>query len=133
METLSIILNSIQNYILQLDWPYIFTFIILCYGINHYKAKDGIQKATGMLTRTRYRVILVGLIYGIVIYFLRGYTLGHVENLFQSLVFALVFHKLIVEALIYWLAKHGLPQSVSKHLLSEEQLQKTGREEDENK
>ncbi len=124
METLTLIISNIQNYMTSLDWSYINTFIILCYGINHYKVTEGLQKVTGAQTRTRYRVILVGIAYGIALYFLRGYSVQHIENLFQSFVFALVFHKFIVEALLYWLAKHGLPESISKHLLDEEQLKK---------
>lgn len=113
-----------KNYMAALDWQYIITFIIICYGINHYKVKEGLQKTTGTQTRTRYRVIIIGAVYGVALYFLRGYQLQQIENLFQSFIFALVFHKFIVEALLYWLVKHGLPQSISKHLLSEEQLKK---------
>ena len=122
METLTAITANIQNYMTSLDWSYIITFIIICYGLNHYKVKEGLQKATGSQVRTRYRVILVGVLYAVVLYFLRGYTLPQAENLFQSFIFALVFHKFIVEALLYWLAKHALPESISKHLLSEEQI-----------
>lgn len=131
METLTLIISNIQNYMVSLDWSYIITFIILCYGINHYKVKEGLQKVTGTQTRTRYRVILVGLVYGIILYFLRSYTIQHIENLLQSFIFAMVFHQLILESIIYWLAKHGLPESIVKHLLTEEQLQKL--HDDENK
>lgn len=122
METLTAIIANIQNYMTSLDWSYIITFIIICYGLNHYKVKEGLQKATGSQVRTRYRVILVGVLYAVALYFLRGYNLPQAENLFQSFIFALVFHKFIVEALLYWLAKHALPESISKHLLSEEQI-----------
>lgn len=129
METLTEIIAQIKNYMTALDWQYIITFIIICYGINHYKVKEGLQKATGTQTRTRYRVIIIGIVYGAGLYFLRGYKMQHIENLFQSLIFALVFHKFIVEALLYWLAKHALPESISKHLLDKEQLKKiTGNE-----
>jgi hypothetical protein len=124
METLTEIISHIQNYMTSLDWSYIITFIIICYGINHYKVKEGLQKATGTETRTRYRVIIIGVLYAVGLYFLRGYNREHIENLFQSFIFALVFHKFIVEALLYWLAKHALPESISKHLIDEEQLQK---------
>ncbi|MFY9308551.1 MAG: hypothetical protein WAQ28_05800 [Bacteroidia bacterium] len=124
METLTQIISHIQNYMTSLDWPYIITFIIICYGLNHYKVKEGLQKVTGTHTRTRYRVIIVGVLYGAGLYFMRGYKLQQIENLFQSFIFALVFHKFMVEALLYWLAKHGLPESISKHFLNEDQLQK---------
>lgn len=122
METLTDIIAQIKNYMTALDWQYIITFIIICYGINNYKVKEGIQKVTGAQTRTRYRVILIGIIYGTGLYFLRGYKIQQIENLFQSFIFALVFHKFIVEALLFWLVKHALPESISKHLVDEEQL-----------
>jgi hypothetical protein len=122
METLTQIISHIQNYMTSLDWSYIITFIIICYGLNHYKVKEGLLKATGTHTRTRYRVIIIGVLYGTGLYFMRGYKLQ--QNLFQSFIFALVFHKFMVEALLYWLAKHGLPESISKHFLNEDQLQK---------
>lgn len=129
METLTEIIAQIKNYMTALDWQYIITFIIICYGINHYKVKEGLQKATGAQTRTRYRVTIIGIVYGTGLYFLRGYKIQHIENLFQSFIFALVFHKFIVEALLYWLAKHALPESISKHLLDKEQLKQiTGNE-----
>ncbi len=124
METLTEIIAHIQHYMTSLDWQYIITFIIICYGINHYKVKEGLQKATGTQTRTRYRVIIIGVVYAVGLYFLRGYKLQQIENLFQSFIFALVFHKFIVEALLYWLAKHALPESISKHILTEEQIKK---------
>ena len=62
METLTDIIAQIKNYMTALDWQYIITFIIICYGINHYKVKDGFQKATGTQFRTRYRVIIIGII-----------------------------------------------------------------------
>ena len=124
METLTEIIAHIQSYMTSLDWQYIITFIIICYGINHYKVKEGLQKATGTQTRTRYRVIIIGVVYAVGLYFLRGYKLQQIENLFQSFIFALVFHKFIVEALMYWLAKHALPESISKHILTEEQIKK---------
>lgn len=128
METVSQIISSIENYISGLDWSYIITFIIICYGINHYKIKEGITSATGKQTRTRYRVVLIGLVYGIILFFIRGYKLSQVETLLQSFIFALVFHKLVIEALVYWLAKKGLPESISKHLLDEEQLKNISNE-----
>lgn len=123
MEAITTFIEHIKNYVLGLDWPYMITFIIISYGVNHYKVAEGVHSKTGIKMRTRYRVALVGLAYGIVIYFLRSYSRTNIENLFQSFVFALVFHKLVLEALFYWLAKHGLPEAIAKHILTQEQLQ----------
>jgi len=124
METFSAIILQLKTYMNSLDWAYMITYIIICYGINHYKVREGLRRATGTHTATRYRVILIGLLYGITIYFLRGYTKEHIENLFESFIFALVFHKFIVESFLYYLAKHFLPEEISKHLLDEEQIKK---------
>lgn len=118
------IILQIKNYINSLDWQYIITFIIICYGLNHYKVKEGLQKATGTQTRTRYRVAIIGIVYAIILYFLRGYELRQIENQLQSFIFALVFHKFIIEGILYWLVKHVFPESISKHLLNPQQLKK---------
>ena len=124
METLFGIISQLKAYMNSLDWAYMITYIIICYGINHYKVREGLRKATGTQTSTRYRVMLIGVLYGIAIYFLRGYTKEHIENLFESFIFALIFHKFIIESFLYYLAKHVLPQEISKHLLDEEQIKK---------
>jgi hypothetical protein len=130
METVAEITDKVRGYIAALDWQYIITFIIICFGINHYKVKEGLQKVTGVCTRTRYRVIIVGVVYGAGIYFIRGYKLIQLENLVQSCIFALVFHKFIIEAVLFWLVKHGLPESISKHLVDSEQIKKINGTED---
>jgi hypothetical protein len=124
METASQIITLIGNYLTGLDWQYIITFIILCYGLNHYRVKASIGWFTGTLLRTRYRVVLVGIIYGAILFFIRDYKVAQIEILLQSFIFAMVFHKLLVESLVYWLAKKALPESISKHLLEEENLKK---------
>lgn len=130
METVAEIIEKVRTYMGALDWQYIITFIIICFGMNHYKVKEGLQKVTGICTRTRYRVIIVGVAYGTAIYFIRGYKLSQLENLVQSFIFALVFHKFIIEAILFWLVKHGLPESISKHLVDSEQLKKINGTED---
>lgn len=81
----------IANYIGNLDWTYIITFIIIAYGITHFKLKEGLK------IKTRYLVGVVGVIYAIALYFIRGYEPVMAEPLFQSFVFALVFHKLLLD------------------------------------
>ncbi len=121
MQTITEILSQIGQYVAGLDWAYMLTFIIITIGINSYclnRKTDVVIK-----TRTRYRVVLIGLLYGVTIYFTRSYTIKQAEMLFQSFVFALVFHKLIVEAVLYWLVKQGLPDSIARHFIEEQKLE----------
>ncbi|HEY9084018.1 MAG TPA: hypothetical protein VIN73_11840 [Vicingaceae bacterium] len=97
--------NQITTYVSGLDWTYIITFIIIAYGCNHHKVKGGIKTVTGVQSKTKYRVAFIGLLYGVALYFIRGYQLEKVECLFQSFVFALVFHKLILEGLTTYIGK----------------------------
>lgn len=120
MQTVTEILSHISQYVAGLDWAYMLTFIIITIGINSYclnrKSKPVVQ------TRTRYRVAVIGLLYGATLYFTRSYTIQQAEILFQSFVFALVFHKLIIEAVLYWLIKKGLPDSIASHFIDEQKL-----------
>jgi hypothetical protein len=122
METASQIISLLENYFVSLDWSYIMTFIIIGYGINHYKVKESLGNAGGKNTRTRYKIVLVGIVYAVILFFLRGYKLPQAEVLLQSFIFAIVFHKLVIEAFVYWMVKKGLPESISKHLLDQEQI-----------
>ena len=99
------IVNQITNYVRELDWMYILTFIVIAYGFNHVRVKQGIEKVTRVKSKTKYRVALVGVLYGITLYFTRGYSLENIEGLFQSFVFAFVFHKMIIEGLIHFITK----------------------------
>lgn len=104
--------NQISNYVSSLDWAYILTFIVIAYGINHYWVKEKIKKATKVKSKTRYRTAIVGLLYGIGIYFIRDYELANVECLFQSFVFAIVFHKLIIEGVVAFIGKKFTPSAI---------------------
>ncbi|MCH3884526.1 hypothetical protein [Tenacibaculum aquimarinum] len=91
------ILQHISNYLNSLDWSYILTFIVIAYGLNHYRATDFFYEVFKLKIATRYRVFIIGLVYGIALYFIRGYQLKMIEYLLQSFAFALVFHKLLLE------------------------------------
>jgi len=104
--------NQISNYVSSLDWAYILTFIVIAYGINHHWVKEKIKNATKVKSRTRYRTAIVGLLYGTGIYFIRGYELEKVECLFQSFVFAIVFHKLIIEGMVAFIGKKFTPSAI---------------------
>ena len=87
------------------------TFIFMAYGINHFRVRKTLQ-SIGLNIRTRYRTALIGLCYGIVLYFVKDYRAAQAETLFQSFVFTLVFHKLLLEKLLLFLA----PASLKKHI-----------------
>lgn len=121
MQTITEILSQIGQYVAGLDWAYMLTFIIITIGINSFFLN--LKNEAVVKTRTRYRVALIGLLYGVTLYFTRSYTVKEAEMLFQSFVFALVFHKLIIEAVLYWLVKKGLPESIAGHFISQEKIE----------
>ncbi|MFC4633497.1 hypothetical protein ACFO3O_06240 [Dokdonia ponticola] len=87
------------DYLISLDWGYVITFILISHLVNQSKVTTWFFKKTNVKIRTRYRVLFIGVGYGILVYLLRGYTVANIEGLFQSFVFAMVFHKLVVERL----------------------------------
>ncbi|MBL6444688.1 hypothetical protein JMN32_00100 [Fulvivirga sp. 29W222] len=99
--------GQLIQYVIELDWAYILTFIFIAYWINTEKVTSWIKKLTGLVVRTRYRVAALGLIYGIIIFYLRGYDRSGIELLFRSFIFALVFHKLIIDTILSWLTPAG--------------------------
>lgn len=96
METPTIleIGKHILNYSLGLDWTFIISFILLAYGAIHVKEKENLK------IETRYLVALVGLVYSVILFFIRNYNLQQVDALFQSFIFALVFHKLLIDKVL---------------------------------
>lgn len=92
-------IDYLFEYLASLDWGYIITFILISHLVNQTKILSWFYKVTKVKIRTRYRVLLIGIGYGILVYLLRGYDISKIECLFQSFVFAMVFHKLVVERL----------------------------------
>lgn len=107
METPTIfeIGKHILNYALSLDWTFIISFILLAYGAIHVKEKENLK------IETRYLVALVGLIYGIALYFVRSYNLQQVDVVFQSFIFALVFHKLLIDKVLTYVRNVLFPKT----------------------
>ena len=97
---MEILFDNITNYLNALDWMYILTFILIGYIVNYCKLTELFTKLTGLKIRTRYRVAIVGTIYSVVIYFVRGYRYTEIEVLLASFVFALVFHNLLIDTLV---------------------------------
>ena len=95
--------RQVLHYLQNLDWAYILTFIIIGYVVNSQWFTRRVKQKTGICLKRRYRMAMLGFLYAVAIYFIRGYKLKHIEALFQSFVFALVFHKLMIEGLISFL------------------------------
>jgi len=97
MKTLFSITHYINQYLSGLDWTYIFTFILITYGLRTFTPWF---KKTRLSLGRRYRVTLIGILYAALLAWIRGNSLAQVELLLSSFVFALVFHKLIIDHLI---------------------------------
>ena len=110
------ILNQITGYINGLDWSYIFTFIIIAYFLNQQKITGKLRKVTGICAKTRYRVAIIGVLYAILLYVIRGNDLTQIESLFTSFAFAMVFHKLVIDVVINFFAKRVLPDQAGKQV-----------------
>jgi len=97
--------RQITHYVVQLDWAYILTFIIIAYGINQSSITDKIYEKIKIRLHKKYRTFLIGFIYGIVLFFLRDYRINQIESLLQSFIFAFVFHKMIIDGLMKYLGR----------------------------
>ncbi len=99
MEVVKLILQKLMSYLSSLDWAYMITLIAICYAMEREGVKEKMKLWTRIEIKKKYRVLLIGIFYGTLIYFLRGYTISHIEMLLQSFVFAMVFHKVLIEEL----------------------------------
>ncbi len=90
-------MEQMGDYILGLDWAYMLTFTILCFAIENTVNQDQFKRRISLLPQKKYRVFFAGSLYGALIYFIRSYSPINIERLFQSFVFVLVFHKMLLE------------------------------------
>ena len=88
------------QYITSLDWSYIITFILLAYGTNQPKVRGFFYKVFRFRLKTRYRTLIVGVIYGVILFFIRGKDTRQIEELFKALLFAMIFHKLMIDQIV---------------------------------
>lgn len=116
-EILTSLLDQLLFYIVGLDWTYILTFILIAHVANTSKVRLFIKNLTGLEIRTRYRVVILGLAYGTLLYFLRGYDITGIELLLRSFIFTLVFHKLIIDTLLSYLGGTGSNRSKNNELV----------------
>ncbi|KAA1247913.1 hypothetical protein [Aquimarina sp. RZ0] len=100
MEELNIftrILNQFGHYINQLDWGYIFTFMIMAYASNKINTKNKIWKWVPKYMSVKWWPVIVGLLYACALFFVRDHTFIQGEMLFKSFVFAVAFQHTILE------------------------------------
>ncbi len=115
-------ISKLMAYLGNLDWTYILTLIALSYFVvkDELIAKGKLGKVT-WISKLRpafiaipeaWRVFIVGVLYGSLLHFIRDYQgKDWIENLFNSLVFAMVFHKLLLNRLMSKLDKYIFPSS----------------------
>lgn len=96
------IIERLIDYVTELDWSFIVTFILLAYGANQPKARRFFKKMCWCSLRTRYRTLLVGFLYGALLFVLRGSDTGQIEPLFKALIFAMTFHQLLIDRVIHF-------------------------------
>jgi Mn2+/Fe2+ NRAMP family transporter len=95
---MEIVMEQFANFLNTLDWVYIFSFILITQAIMYYRVPQFIGRGTGIKIRNRYQVLIIGLIYGIIVFFVRGYDLPKVLSLFISFLLATTFHKFLLES-----------------------------------
>ena len=97
---MSWVVSQMTQYITSLDWSYIITFILLAYGTNQPKVRGFFYKVFRFRLKTRYRTLIVGVIYGVILFFIRGKDTRQIEELFKALLFAMIFHKLMIDQIV---------------------------------
>lgn len=114
-------ITKVVEYLNQLDWLYIITITIISYFmsrdqlITHTKL-DNVKwikkvRPTLLSVPAAWRVLLVGIIYGTFLHYIRGYHgKDWVEGMVNSLIFAMVFHKLFLNRILSKLDKVIFPE-----------------------
>jgi hypothetical protein len=95
-------MEKILQYITALDWTYMLTLILMASILTQdvmVNWMPGKMAVTIKGVNKAFRVFFLGLVYAAALYYLRGYTgRTQIENLFSSLVFAMVFFELICKS-----------------------------------
>lgn len=96
------LITVMVNYLMGLDWSYIMTFILLTYLATSSIVKREMFYVFGIKVRTRFVVAIIGIVWASLLYVMRGRTPGLAENLIHSFVFAIVFHKIILDTIVQY-------------------------------
>ncbi|QKX04128.1 hypothetical protein HN014_04140 [Aquimarina sp. TRL1] len=97
---MEIVLEQFTIFLNSLDWAYIFSFMLITYLLNYYKVPEFIGRGLGIKLRSRYQVLIIGFIYAVIVFFIRGYELAKVLCLFISFLFATAFYKFILQLIV---------------------------------
>jgi len=82
----------------QLEWLYIFSFILLGMAVEQLPQINSLRFLYRI--KKRFRIAIIGLIYAPFYYYMSGLEEEQAGLLFASFLFTFVFHKLLVEAVI---------------------------------
>lgn len=89
--------NSLA-FLAELEWIYIITFILLCYG--YQSLEQQIEWKWIKKIKKRFKVALIGLLYAPLYYLLFGLEKDQLGILFSSFLVSFAFHKLLVDTII---------------------------------
>jgi hypothetical protein len=113
------IIDIIYTYLKSLDWFYIITLILLSSILVKDKRLSMIPEIpikTALLNvRKGWRVVVIGIAYGTLLYWIRGLGKKDIELLIQSLIFALVFHELLIKSLIRVITSWYDKSDIARH------------------
>lgn len=84
----------IVNFVFDLNWTYILSFIMLAYLATY------LTKVENIKFPRRYLVAILGVIYAAGLAIFKSYNIDQIDTLIQSFLFALGFHKLLIEKLV---------------------------------
>lgn len=90
--------RNILPFLAKLEWMYIITFILLCYG--YQSIEEQIKWKLLKQLKTRFKVAIIGLLYAPLYYLLWGLEKEQIGILFSSFLVSFAFHKLLVDAVI---------------------------------
>lgn len=106
---MEVVFSQFTNFLNQLDWMYIFSFMLITYMLNYYKVLEYLGQQLGVTLQKRYQVLLIGVVYAAFVFFIRGYALNKVLTLFTSFLFATGFYKFLLQTLVERFIPHSVP------------------------
>ncbi|WP_025663280.1 hypothetical protein [Aquimarina megaterium] len=94
---MEIVMEKYSEFLNALDWVYIFSFILITQAIKYYKLPEFIGNGTDIRLKNRVQVAIIGLVYGVIYFFVRDCELSQLLWIPVSFIFATGFHKFLFE------------------------------------